>query len=223
MLERIAAGRTDFVFDWVESGGAIDASVDGGTLLRWCDYYGDVSAVKFLLSKGANVAELKENFDLGRAAFHGHWRLCQYYLERGADPNFPDADNGETPLHAALCKRESSKHERVVRVLLMAGADPNRPTRPGVETGGFMRDVRTRGETPLHRAAAYGTVGAIKLLLDAGADVQCRDANGDSPLSWASWALRNADVLRLLCFGPHRIHPQFVGMEENLLGEPQLK
>ncbi len=33
-------------------------------------------------------------------------------------------------------------------------------------------------------------------------------------------ALRPAAVLRLLCFGPHRIHPGHRGMAAHLLGRP---
>jgi hypothetical protein len=96
-----------------------------------------------------------------------------------------------------------------------------------------MRDCRTKGETPLHRAAAFGTAKTIQMLLDAGAVVDARDANGESPLSWASWHLRPAAILAKLCFGKHRISPAAVarslsdhglgwgnGMESNLLGEP---
>jgi ankyrin repeat protein len=57
----------------------------------------------------------------------------------------------------------------VVKVLLAKGADPNRTTKPSVETRAFMRDCRTRAETPLHRAAAFATEDAIQLLLDGGA------------------------------------------------------
>jgi hypothetical protein len=71
-------------------------------------------------------------------------------IERGADVNRPLADTGETPLHAALCKTDS-KYNLVVQVLLAHGANPNCATTPGVETGGFMRDCRTKGETPFHR------------------------------------------------------------------------
>ena len=56
-----------------------------------------------------------------------------------------------------------------------------------METGGFMRDCRTKGETPLHRAAAFGTKETIQILLDAKAKLDAKDMNGDSPLSWASW------------------------------------
>jgi ankyrin repeat protein len=116
-------------------------------------------------------------------------------------------DTGETPLHAALCKANRPGYDHVVEILLAHGADPNAATRPSVETGAFMRDCRTKGETPLHRAAAFGTERAVTLLLDAGAAREKRDVNGDTPLSWASWHLRPASILRLLCYGDYSIHP----------------
>ena len=63
-----------------------------------------------------------------------------------------------------------------------------------------MRDAWLKAETPLHRAAAYGNTAIIKMLLDAGADLSLKDANGDTPISWGSWHLREANVLRLLLY-----------------------
>ncbi len=221
LLERIRDGRTDLVFEYLAQGGAATAKDDDGvSLLMWCAYYGDVGAVTLLLSRGESLASLGGDLGLNEAAFHGHWRLCEFLIESGADVNRAMPDTGETPLHAALCKLESAAHGAVVRVLLGAGADPNRPTKPGVETGCFMRDCRTRGETPLHRAATYGSEETIELLLDAGATVEAKDVNGDSPLTWASWALRPDSVLRRLCYGKFSIRPDRRSMESNLLGRP---
>ncbi|MFT4016534.1 MAG: ankyrin repeat domain-containing protein [Agriterribacter sp.] len=63
-----------------------------------------------------------------------------------------------------------------------------------------MREAYLKGETPLHRAAAYANAAIIKMLLDAGAAPVAKDANGDTPVSWGSWHLRNADILRLLLY-----------------------
>jgi uncharacterized protein len=223
MIKRITDGRTDLVFEYLAAGHAANATdPDGVSLLQWCAYYGDVSAMRYLLTQGASLAALGENLDLNGAAFHGHWRLCQFLIENGADVNHPLPDTGETPLHAALCKANSPAHELVIKVLLANGADPDAVTKPGVETGGFMRDCRTRGETPLHRAAAFGTEQTIRLLLDAGAKLDAKDVNGDSPLSWASWYLRPANILRLLCYDGYSVHPNYVGMEANLRGTPHV-
>lgn len=220
MLERIAAGRTDLIFEWLAQGGAANAGVEGASLIQWCAYYGDVSGIRFLRADGVPLVSLGDDLGLNAAAFHGHWRLCEFLLEQGADPNSALDGTHETPLHAALCCFESIEHEHVVRVLLAHGADPDRPTTDGVETGCFMRDCRTRGETPLHRAAAFGTPGAIALLLEAGAQIDRRDARGDSPLGWASWATRSTEVLRQLCFGQHRVREDRKTMRENLIGSP---
>ncbi|HTZ48580.1 MAG TPA: ankyrin repeat domain-containing protein [Verrucomicrobiae bacterium] len=219
--EELRDGRTDLVFEYLAEGHAANSTDEGGvSLLQWCAYYGDVSAMKFLMSKGAALESLGDNLDLNGAAFHGHWRLCQFLLEQGADANHPSPDTGETPLHAALCTTQRLAHNLVLRVLLAHGAHPNRKTKHNVETGGFMRDCRTKGETPLHRAAAFGDEEAIQLLLEAGAQIDAKDMNGETPLSWGSWYARPASILRKLCHGEHRIHPQHAGMQANLLGKP---
>lgn len=220
MLDRIANGRTDLVFEWVARGNDPAANSDNASLIRWCAYYGDVSAIRHLLAQGVELTALGANFDLNGAAFHGHWRLCEFLIEHGADPSAALDDTAETPLHAALCSFESVEHQRVVEVLLAAGADTNARTMAGAATGAFMRDARTRGETPLHRAAAYGTLETIRMLIASGALADATDANGDTPLGWASWALRDTPVLRALCFPPHRIHPDRQTMRVNLIGHP---
>ncbi len=121
--------------------------------------------------------------------------------------NHPLPDTAETPLHAALCKANRPAYDEVVRVLLAHGANPNCATTPGVATGGFMRDVRTCGETPLHRAAAFGSDDTVQRLIAAGARLDAVDAHGDSPLTWASWHLRPDAILRQLCYDGYSIHP----------------
>ena len=209
MLDRISDGRTDLVFEYLAEGHAATSTDGNGmSLIKWCAYYGDVSGMRFLLAKGESLKSLGENLDLNGAVFHGHWQLCEFLIEHGADVNYPQPDTGETPLHAALCKANRPAYNRVLKVLLANGANPNCATTPDVETDGFMRDCRTKGETPLHRAAAFGTEEAVQLLLDAGAIVDAKDMHGDSPLTWASWHLRPASILRKLCYGQFRIHPR---------------
>jgi ankyrin repeat protein len=235
MLDRIADGRTDLVFDYLAEGHAATSTDDNKvSLIRWCAYYGDVSAIRFLLANGEAIESLGDNLDLNGACFHGHWRLCQFLIEEGADVNHPLADTGERPLHAATCAANRPAYDFVVKVLLANGADPNQATKPSVETGCFMRDCRTYGETPLHRAASFGTEQAIQLLLEAGATIDARDMNGDTPLSWASWHKRPAAILEKLCFGDYTLHPSATsrpssdhgmgwgGMEYSLLGTPHV-
>lgn len=221
LLSRIADGRTDLVWELVARGdAATSVTPDGVRLVQWCAYYGDVSAIRYLLGQGESIASLGTNLGLNGAAFHGHWRLCEFLIEQGADVEVAAEDTGETPLHSALCTPHGEAHDLVVRVLLRHGANPNRATRPGVETGAFMRDCRTKGETPLHRAAAFGGEETIDLLLQAGAEREVKDMNGESPLAWASWYARPDAVLRRLCYGNFSIHPNRVPMRVSLLGKP---
>lgn len=221
LAERIADGRTDLVQDYVAGGRPATSSEGGMRLVEWCAYYGDVSALRFLLGHGESLQSLGANLGLNGAAFHGHWRLAEFLLERGADPNGADAATGETALHSALATSDREAHDVVVQVLLAHGADANLATRPGAETGCFMRDCRTKGETPLHRAAAFGTEATLDLLLAAGARVEAKDANGDTPLSWGSWYGRPDAILRKLCYGPHSIRPGRKSMRGYLLGVPR--
>jgi len=213
LIERIEAGRTDLVFE-------TELSERDGELMRMCAYFGDVSAIRFLLACGVALSDLGENLDLNGAAFHGHWRLAEFLIERGADPNFALPDTRETPLHSTLCSTNRERRNLVMKVLLAAGANPNVATKPGVETGAFMRDCRTKGETPLHRAAAFGDEEAVQLLLDAGANREARDVHGETPLSWGSWYARPSAILRPLCYGDHWIRPDNRPMDRNLTGDP---
>lgn len=207
-LDKIIAGRTDLVFEYLAKGKpATSKDPNGRPLIHWCAYHGDVSAIRYLLANGESADALGKNFGLESAAFHGYWKLCQYLIELGADVNFASPVTGETPLHAALSKANRFDDDDVVAVLLAKGANPNLKTKPGEETGGFMRGCRTKAETPLHRAAAFGSEKTVNHLLEAGADRELKDANDETPLSWASWHLRPPVILRLLSFGERSGYP----------------
>ena len=55
---------------------------------------------------------------------------------------------------------------------IAAGADPNAVDKSGV--------------TPLHRAVRTRCAAAVKVLLDGGADVRCRNNNGSTPMQIAT-------------------------------------
>lgn len=221
ILRAVQRGRTDLVCELFQrSGGPTATAEEAAELLRWCCYYGDTTACRLLVDQGQSLSVLGPDLGLNGAAFHGHWQLCRYLLESGASARFTDPETGETPLHSALTNEDRERYDLVVDVLLSAGADPNAATIPGRETGAFMRDAKTRGERPLHRAALFGRAATISKLIEAGADRELLDAQGESPLAWASWTRRPVEVLQLLLYGRHRIHPHYKPLRENLLGWP---
>ena len=166
-----------------------------GTLLSFTP-----EVTKLLLESGANPNS-QTNEDgapvLAGVAYMNHVDCVGLLLEAGADPNASHSRTGETALHSCLSKPDID-HEPMVRLLIEYGADPNQTTVPGKPTAAFWRDVRTRGESPLHRAAAYAGEPTLRALIAAGGDRRLRDANGDSPQSWASWHWRPKSLVDLL-------------------------
>ncbi|MEO1030397.1 MAG: ankyrin repeat domain-containing protein [Bacteroidota bacterium] len=173
--------------------------------LQWLVYYNDVTGLRAVIEKGGTLNSIDKNDELGNAAFFGHWKICDFLIKHGADVNYYVDKTNETPLHNALAKAGRPYYYFVVKLLVENGANINSKTISGIETGAFMRDVRTKGETPLHRAAAYADERTIQFLIENGADKQAKDANGNSPLSWASEHLRSGRILALLAHGEHSI------------------
>jgi ankyrin repeat protein len=164
---------------------------------------------RFLLEHGADPnRQTNEN---GASVLAGlcyvRQRDCvQLLLSGGADPNLGRRESGETPLHHAMCGQGTDQDQLlIVTALLEAGANPNQKAKTGIMSHNFMRDVRVRGEGPLHSAAAYASQEVIRALLASGAEKTLQDAHGDSPLSWGSLHRRGTEVLKLLCFGEYKI------------------
>lgn len=207
ILERISRGRTDLVFDFMALADWKDILHEGDVKpLQWFVYYNDTTALKAVLNANGDLNSIDLDRELGHASFFGHWKVADFLISQGANVNYALPETGETPLHSAICKAGRPYFLYVIKLLVENGADVNAKTIPGGESGAFMRDVRTKGETPLHRAAAYGDEAMIEYLIEHGADKQARDANGNSPISWASEHLRPGSILHLLSF-----EGQFVG------------
>lgn len=233
ILELISRGRTDYIFHLIRLPNWKKLLHQGPIkLLQWLVYYNDTTALRAVLESGGNLESINLNEELGNAAFFGHWKVCDFLINQGADVNAKIDKTNETPLHNALAKAGRPYYIYVVKLLVEKGADVNTKTIPGLETGAFMRDVKTKGETPLHRAAAYANEETIKYLINNGAKKDTKDANGDSPISWASEHLRPGSILSLLAFDNHRIGEGHVtkntsdhgqgwgnGMDWNLLGD----
>ncbi len=206
ILNLISGGRTDFIIELMKKPNWKELLNRGGIKpLQWLVYYNDVTGLKAVLDNGGSLDSINLDAELGNAAFFGHWKVCHFLINHGADVNYKIEKTNETPLHNALSKAGRPYYYYVVKLLVENGADVNAMTNAGIETGAFMRDVRTKGETPLHRAAAYADAQTIEFLIENGANKESKDANGDSPLTWASEHLRPGKILRLLAYGDHAV------------------
>lgn len=232
IIEFISRGRTDYILELFNESNWKEILQEGQIKpLQWLVYYNDTTGLKAVLKAGG-LGSINLNDELGNAAFFGHWKVCDFLINQGADVNARIDKTNETPLHNALAKAGRPYYFYTVKLLVDKGADVNAKTISGIETGAFMRDVRTKGETPLHRAAAYADEKTITYLIDHGADITAKDAYGNSPLSWASEHLRPGAILSLLTYGEYQIgdahkikntsdHGQGWGngMDWNLLGD----
>jgi uncharacterized protein len=233
ILEFISRGRTDYIHELLDKPDWKEILHKGQVKpLQWLVYYNDTTGLKAVLKAGGTLDSINLNEELGNAAFFGHWKVCDFLINNGANVNASIGKTNETPLHNALSKAGRPYYFYVVKLLVEKGADVNAKTVPGLETGAFMRDVRTKGETPLHRAAAYADEKTISFLIENGADKTAKDANGNSPLTWASEHLRPGAILSLLAYDAFQIsdkhktvnisdHGQGWGnsMDWNLLGD----
>lgn len=165
------------------------------------------SVTEYLLAEGADP-NIQTN-EYGASVLAG---LCyatsvecvRILLEHGADPNLGRDETLETPLHHCLGGSHNplgiaadGDVEEVLRLLVNHGANVNAKTRPGIKSCNYW-GLYTRGETPLHRAAAWGSSEAIEILLVAGAEPEIMDSNGETPYKWAGWHKRDRNIVERL-------------------------
>ncbi|CAN6334851.1 unnamed protein product [Urochloa humidicola] len=133
------------------------------------------------------------------AAMGGNVSVLRYLLDHGGDPGMPDAD-GDTPLHGAAGHRG---HDEAVRLLLSRGADVDPINNRGLapldkaawkghdqalkallEHGADPNRVSHNMFSPLMMAChPEGSLKCIKLLVEAGADVNFKKAGADPNIS----------------------------------------
>jgi len=170
LIRAVHASREQVVVRLLEHGAS--------TALRMATLYGDdplsaaarsgqESIVRAVLAAGAAIDAAGRNGSaLAAAASGGHEAIVALLLECGA----PATRVGT--LIAAI----SAGSIAIVRRILAAGADPNERV--------DLPEPHRMSLTPLVQAVFMRVPGIVSLLIDAGADVNARDAQDDTPLIW---------------------------------------
>ncbi|XP_033472133.2 uncharacterized protein ankrd50l [Epinephelus lanceolatus] len=151
-------------------------------------------SVKKLLGSGMSVnqpASTNGQTLLASAAYEGSANVAELLLSYGSDPLVSD-HQGQTPL--TLASRQG--HVKVLSVLL----EWTKSQEPGSAVR-MMEHVDSEGWTALRSAAWGGHSEAVRLLLDAGADVDGCDSEGRTALRAAAWGGHEEIVLTLLNYG----------------------
>ena len=204
-------GHTQVVRALVEHGAAVDAQTTTGyTALLLAAREGDRETTQVLLEAGADVNEAAEDGTtaLVIATIRRQVAYAEFLLDHGADPNLGP---GFTPLHWAAGKWDSELNDlsngvaegnewsvfgglrdqdrlRVVKFLLVGGADPNVRTQGtpgfGIKVKGHIGNLK--GATAFFIAAKANDVAVMRELLDHGADPLIPTENGTTPLMAAA-------------------------------------
>ena len=118
------------------------------------------------------------------AAHHGHLAICRLLIDKGAQLEAKSIV-GWTPLHWAA----ERGHVEIVRLLCDRGAN--------VEACSYDNTFRP-GSRPLHWAASRGHISVVKELIEErNAEINARDYDGRTALSWARDRNKN-DILAYL-------------------------
>ena len=181
------------------------ASRHGVTPLYLAADLGNAAMIRRLVAAGAdaNGTDISGDTVLMAAVRSGTLDAVRALLDAGAEVNTAEPQVGHTALMWAV--REN--RPELVSLLLTRGASVDAKTRTGAQPAvrppgagggshgvGIVRGgVPPQGEQPpapggmtaLSFAAREGRLEAARLLLDAGADVNAREANGISPLVMA--------------------------------------
>lgn len=145
-----------------------------------------IELIDVLVDAGASPDGIPEN-----ALVNGNVAAAERLIERGARLTLATAlCLGRWPEARRLAQSASGKERtdalvlvalngnaEAISVLIDAGVDPNAPS----------TDLYSHA-TPLHHAVCSGSLGAVKALVEAGADLRTRDkAEKATPLGWAEY------------------------------------
>ncbi|XP_070329897.1 protein phosphatase 1 regulatory subunit 12B isoform X3 [Odocoileus virginianus] len=203
-LAACSSGDTDEVRRLLARGADVDtANVDGLTALHQACIDENLDMVKFLVENGASVNQQDSEgwTPLHAAASCGCLNIAEYFINHGASVGIVNSE-GEVPSDLA---EEPAMKDLLLEQVKKQGLDLEQARRQEEQqmlqdarqwlNSGRIVDVRQArsGATALHVAAAKGYSEVLRLLIQAGYELNVQDHDGWTPLHAAAhWGVKEA-------------------------------
>nr|XP_003410276.1 protein phosphatase 1 regulatory subunit 12B isoform X3 [Loxodonta africana] len=203
-LAACSSGDTDEVKKLLARGADINTvSVDGLTALHQACIDENLDMVKFLVENRANVNQQDNEgwTPLHAAASCGYLNIAEYFINHGASVGIVNSE-GEVPSDLA---EEPAMKDLLLEQVKKQGVDLEQSRKEEEQqmlqdarqwlNSGKIEDVRQArsGATALHVAAAKGYSEVLRLLIQAGYELNVQDHDGWTPLHAAAhWGVKEA-------------------------------
>ncbi|XP_012599783.1 protein phosphatase 1 regulatory subunit 12B isoform X5 [Microcebus murinus] len=203
-LAACSSGDTDEVKKLLARGADINTvNVDGLTALHQACIDENLDMVKFLVENRANVNQQDNEgwTPLHAAASCGYLNIAEYFINHGASVGIVNSE-GEVPSDLA---EEPAMKDLLLEQVKKQGVDLEQSRKEEEQqmlqdarqwlNSGKIDDVRQprSGATALHVAAAKGYSEVLRLLIQAGYELNVQDHDGWTPLHAAAhWGVKEA-------------------------------
>uniref|UniRef100_A0A2K5EQQ3 Protein phosphatase 1 regulatory subunit 12B n=1 Tax=Aotus nancymaae TaxID=37293 RepID=A0A2K5EQQ3_AOTNA len=203
-LAACSSGDTDEVKKLLARGADINTvNVDGLTALHQACIDENLDMVKFLVENRANVNQQDNEgwTPLHAAASCGYLNIAEYFINHGASVGIVNSE-GEVPSDLA---EELAMKDLLLEQVKKQGVDLEQSRKEEEQqmlqdarqwlNSGKIEDVRQArsGATALHVAAAKGYSEVLRLLIQAGYELNVQDYDGWTPLHAAAhWGVKEA-------------------------------